>query len=113
MLLVRSQSDAARITSLFREEIRLLDPDMPLQNIRTVDELIAIQRWSLRVFGMMFAPSAAAGDQLLCGSRPDRVSIGRGKPQKAAGMMGDRGGASEGPRNEAADLPSTIRPPQD
>ena len=49
-----------------------------------------------------------------CGSRVDRVAIGRGSPQKAAVMMGDRGGASERPATRLlTSRPSTVRPPQD
>jgi len=38
-----------------REEIRALDPDLPLFNIRTMEQNLAQQRWPLRVFGTMFA----------------------------------------------------------
>jgi len=55
ILLVRTQSDAAQATSLLREEIRALDPDLPLFNIRTLDQNLAQQRWPFRVFGTMFA----------------------------------------------------------
>jgi putative ABC transport system permease protein len=54
-LLVRGSSDPARLTALVREEIRRLDPDMPVYGIRTVDDLLALQRWPFRVFGAMFA----------------------------------------------------------
>ena len=55
ILLVRTQSDPAQATSLLREEIRALDPDLPLFNIRTLDQNLAQQRWPFRVFGTMFA----------------------------------------------------------
>jgi predicted permease len=54
-LIVRGQSDPARMTSLIREELRMLDPDLPLFNIRPLDENLARQRWPFRVFGAMFA----------------------------------------------------------
>src|SRR5207247_8849470 len=54
-LLVRTRSDPAQATSLLREEMRALDPDMPLFNIRTMDQNLAQQRWPFRVFGTMFA----------------------------------------------------------
>jgi len=38
-----------------REEMRALDPDMPLFNIRTMDQNLERQRWPFRVFGTMFA----------------------------------------------------------
>ena len=55
LLLVRARSDAAQLTPLLREEIRALDPDQPLFNIRTMDQNLAQQRWPFRVFGTMFA----------------------------------------------------------
>jgi predicted permease len=54
-LLVRTAGDSAGAIPMLREEIRALDPDMPLSNIRTLDEALAAQRWPLRVFGTMFA----------------------------------------------------------
>jgi predicted permease len=55
-LLVRSRTDdAAGLIPVIREEIRALDPDMPVFNIRTLDEALAQQRWPMRVFGGMFA----------------------------------------------------------
>src|SRR6185436_15880721 len=39
-------------------EMRALDPDMPLFNIRTMDQNLARQRWPFRVFGTMFAAFA-------------------------------------------------------
>jgi putative ABC transport system permease protein len=57
-LLVRTRSNTADPASLIpaiREEIRALDPDMPVFNIRTLDEALAQQRWPMRVFGTMFA----------------------------------------------------------
>jgi putative ABC transport system permease protein len=54
-LLVRTRADAAQAAALLREEVRALDPDLPLYNIRTMDQNLAQQRWPLRVFGTMFA----------------------------------------------------------
>jgi putative ABC transport system permease protein len=42
------------VISLIREELRAVDPDLPLFNIRTLDEAMARQRWPFRVFGTMF-----------------------------------------------------------
>ena len=47
--------DPAQATPLLREEVRALDPDLPLFNIRTMDQNLAQQRWPFRVFGTMFA----------------------------------------------------------
>jgi putative ABC transport system permease protein len=54
-LLVRTASDPATATSLVREEMRAIEPDLPLFRIQTMDQLLAQQRWSFRVFGTMFA----------------------------------------------------------
>ena len=55
MLLVRAQRDPASLTSLAREEVRAIDPDLPLFGILTMDQQLAQQRWAFRVFGSMFA----------------------------------------------------------
>jgi putative ABC transport system permease protein len=55
MLLVRAQGDPAALTSLMREEVRAVDPDLPLFGILTMDQQLAQARWPFRVFGSMFA----------------------------------------------------------
>jgi putative ABC transport system permease protein len=55
MLLIRAQRDAASLTSLAREEVRAIDPDLPLFGILTMDQQLAQQRWPFRIFGTMFA----------------------------------------------------------
>jgi predicted permease len=59
MLVMRGQRDAASLTSLAREEVRAIDPDLPLFGILTMDQLLAQQRWVFQVFGSMFAIFAA------------------------------------------------------
>jgi predicted permease len=54
-LIVRSPSDPSRITPLVREEMRAIEPDLPLFQIQTMDQLLAQLRFSFRVFGSMFA----------------------------------------------------------
>jgi putative ABC transport system permease protein len=54
-LIVRAQSEPGTITPLVREEMRALEPDLPLFGIQTMDALMAQLRWSFRVFGSMFA----------------------------------------------------------
>ena len=54
MLIVRSSSDPSRITPLVREEMRAIEPDLPLFQIQTMDALLAQLRFSFRVFGSMF-----------------------------------------------------------
>jgi predicted permease len=55
MLLIRAQGDPASLTSLLREEVRAIDPDLPLFGILTMDQQLAQQRWAFRIFGSMFA----------------------------------------------------------
>jgi putative ABC transport system permease protein len=57
-LLVRTRVDAAKATAAMREEIRALDADMPVFNVRTMDEQLANLRWPYRVFGAMFTTFA-------------------------------------------------------
>ncbi len=54
-LLARSEGDPNAMTPLLREEIRAVDADLPLFNIRTLDQNLAQQRWPFRIFGTMFA----------------------------------------------------------
>jgi putative ABC transport system permease protein len=54
-LLVRSSGDPTAMTPMLREEIRAIDADLPLFNIRSLDEGLAQARWPFRVFGSMFA----------------------------------------------------------
>lgn len=54
-LVVRSAGDPNEMTPLLREEMRAIDADLPLFNIRTMDAVLAQQRWPFRVFGTMFA----------------------------------------------------------
>jgi putative ABC transport system permease protein len=58
-LLVRTPSDPAGVTPLLREEMRAIEPDLPLTQIQTMDQSMAQQRWPFRVFGSMFAAFAA------------------------------------------------------
>ena len=43
------------MTALVRDTMRVLEPDLPLFNIQTMDQVLAQQRWPFRVFGSMFA----------------------------------------------------------
>jgi putative ABC transport system permease protein len=54
-LIARSTGDPHLLTPAVREEMRAIDPDLPLFNIRTMDEALAEARWAFRVFGSMFA----------------------------------------------------------
>jgi putative ABC transport system permease protein len=56
ILLARIEgADPSALTSVLREELRALDADLPLFNIRTMDESLAQARWPFRIFGTMFA----------------------------------------------------------
>jgi ABC-type antimicrobial peptide transport system permease subunit len=46
---------------LVREEVRALDPDLPLFDVKTLDERLAFLRWPERVFGTMFTIFACIG----------------------------------------------------
>ena len=48
-LLVRTARNQAETTAVLREEIRALDPDMPIFNVRTLETDLANQRWPLIV----------------------------------------------------------------
>ena len=55
MLVVRTRGDPGSVTPLIREQMRAIEPDLPLFGIMTMDQLLALQRWTFRVFGSMFA----------------------------------------------------------
>ena len=53
-LIVRARSDPAAVTALLRQEVTAMDPDVPVTNIRTMEEILARSRWPQRTFGTMF-----------------------------------------------------------
>jgi ABC-type antimicrobial peptide transport system permease subunit len=57
-LLVRTRGDAVKATAALRDEMRAIDADMPLFNIRTLDEFLGQIRWVYRIFGAMFSAFA-------------------------------------------------------
>jgi predicted permease len=54
-LLVRTPGDPAALTAVVREEVRAIDPDLPLFGIQTLDESLAQNRYMFKVIGSMFA----------------------------------------------------------
>jgi putative ABC transport system permease protein len=58
VLMARTTGEPSAMTSTLREEVRALDPDLPLFGIATMDEILAQRRWFDRVFGTMFAAFA-------------------------------------------------------
>jgi putative ABC transport system permease protein len=53
-ILLRSQGDPGSLTSAVREAVQATDPDQPVFNVKTMDQLFAQNRWPYRVFGTMF-----------------------------------------------------------
>ena len=58
LLVARARTDSARAAQTLRQEIRAVDPDMALFNLRTMDDVLTQQRWPFRVFGTMFSTFA-------------------------------------------------------
>ena len=54
-LIARTDGDPAAVVPLLRDEVRAIDPDLPVFNIRTMDQSLQQQRWPFRIFGTMFA----------------------------------------------------------
>jgi predicted permease len=54
-LMVRTTGDPAALTPVVREEVRAIDPDLPLFGIQTLDESLAQNRYMFKVIGSMFA----------------------------------------------------------
>jgi putative ABC transport system permease protein len=59
-ILVRGSSPLGLMSSQVQEQLRAVDPDIPVFDVRTIDDLLAYQRWPERIFGSMFAIFAAA-----------------------------------------------------
>jgi predicted lysophospholipase L1 biosynthesis ABC-type transport system permease subunit len=55
VLLVRGSGDPAALASIVREQMRALEPDLPLYSIQTLDQLLAQDQRQQRVVGGMFA----------------------------------------------------------
>ena len=53
-LVLRTAGEPGLAAPLVREQVRAIEPDLPLFGIMTMDQLLAQQRWSFRVFGGMF-----------------------------------------------------------
>ena len=52
---LRTESDAPAVATTLREEVRALDSDLPLYDVRTLDEGPNWSLWVNRIFGGMFA----------------------------------------------------------
>jgi putative ABC transport system permease protein len=54
-ILARTNTSAASMGPAFRREVQSLDRDLPVRDVNTLDDQLALSRWPLRVFGAMFA----------------------------------------------------------
>ena len=54
-IVVRFTGDPAPAADAVRAQVRALDPDLPLYDVRTVEDLAYFERWDQRIFGTMFA----------------------------------------------------------
>jgi putative ABC transport system permease protein len=59
MLLVRGAPGTDAVIPIVREEVRALDPELPLYGIMPMDQLLSQSRWPNRVFGVMLAVFAS------------------------------------------------------
>jgi predicted permease len=57
-VLARARTNTGQAAQALREAMRVIDPDLALYNLRTVDEQLGQQRWLLRVFSVMFTTFA-------------------------------------------------------
>jgi predicted permease len=53
-LIARTSGDPLAMAPALREEVRAVDADLPLFNIRSLDQQLEQQRWPFKVFGTMF-----------------------------------------------------------
>ena len=53
-LLIRTLGDPASVTASVREAMRMVEPDLPLFRIETMEHWMARQTWQFQVFGSMF-----------------------------------------------------------
>ena len=58
-LLIRTIADPAKVTASVRDALRIVEPDLPLFRIETMQQTLARQRWQFEIFGSMFAVFAA------------------------------------------------------
>ena len=54
-VLARTNVPPASLGQTFRRTVQAIDRDLPVQEVSTMQDLIALERWPLRVFGAMFA----------------------------------------------------------
>jgi predicted permease len=54
-VITRTATEPAAAVPLIRQAVLELDPDLPVSNVRTMDELLAQRRFQYQIFGGMFA----------------------------------------------------------
>jgi ABC-type antimicrobial peptide transport system permease subunit len=54
-LLVRTRLDAGKVMNAVRAELASIDPDQPVLQAQTLEQMLAQQTWPYRVFGSLFA----------------------------------------------------------
>jgi len=60
-VIVRSDAGLAAIAAWLREDVRALDPDLPLYFVQTMDAVVAQTRYGLRMMGSLFGLLALIG----------------------------------------------------
>jgi putative ABC transport system permease protein len=60
-ILLRSSASPDTIMAAVRSEVRNIDPDQPVFNLRTMDRMMQQQMWPYRVFGTLFLIFASIG----------------------------------------------------
>lgn len=58
LLMLQTRGDPAGATAMVRDAMRAVEPDLPLYNIQTMNQLLSQQRWMFRILGSMFATFA-------------------------------------------------------
>src|SRR5262249_36887543 len=53
-LVIRTPLDSGQIMSAVQDVVKQLDPDMPITNVRTMEQHLAEVRWSSRVLASVF-----------------------------------------------------------
>jgi putative ABC transport system permease protein len=60
-VMVRSALPPSSVMEAVRREVQAVDPDQPVFNLRTVDQMLAQSLWPYKVFGSLFAIFALIG----------------------------------------------------
>jgi ABC-type antimicrobial peptide transport system permease subunit len=58
-VLLRTDGDMAAAAAVLRGHVSAIDSDLPLFDVRTIDDLLAFQNWGQRVFATMFGVFAS------------------------------------------------------